>query len=125
VISQKHRGFVQKIPIKLFYTSNMSVILQSMLVSNFYKISQILHMRFNTSDFIKLIGAWEGDKITGGLLWFISPPYNLEDALTYPHRTLLYTIFVCFLCALFAKYPTFYLDSGLLSAKLPPRTMLK
>jgi protein transport protein SEC61 subunit alpha len=82
-------------------------------------------MRFNTSDFIKLIGAWEGDKITGGLLWFISPPYNLEDALTYPHRTLLYTIFVCFLCALFAKYLTFYLDSGLLLAKLPPRTMLK
>ena len=81
----------------------MSVILQSMLVSNFYKISQILHMRFHTSDFIKLIGAWNGDKITGGLLWFISPPYDLADAVTYPHRTILYTIFVCFLCALFAK----------------------
>ena len=42
-INQKYPGYTENIKIKLFYTSNMSVILQSMLVSNFYKISQVLH----------------------------------------------------------------------------------
>lgn len=101
---------MQKIPIKLFFTSNMSVILQSMLISNFYRISQVLHERFYRSTLIKLMGTWEGDKITGGILWYISAPYNLTEALLYPHRTIMYTAFVCFLCAVFAKY--FTLDSG-------------
>jgi protein transport protein SEC61 subunit alpha len=77
LISQKYPGYVQTINIKLFITSTMSVILQSMLISNFYKISQILHERFVKSALIKLIGTWQGDKITGGLLWYISAPYNL------------------------------------------------
>lgn len=103
MISQKHPGYVQAIPIKLFFTSNMSVILQSMLISNFYRISQILHDRFHKSLLIKLIGAWEGDRIVGGILWYISPPNGIVEAITYPHRTILYTSFVCFLCAFFAK----------------------
>lgn len=81
----------------------MSVILQGMLISNFYRISQLLHDRFTKSILIKLIGSWEGDRITGGVLWYIAPPYDLADALAYPHRTLFYTAFVCFLCAWFAK----------------------
>lgn len=63
---------------RLFFTSNMSVILQSMVISNFYKISQILHDRFYKSALIKLIGRWEGDRIVGGILWYISPPYDIE-----------------------------------------------
>ena len=46
VIQQQYPGWVEVIPIKLFYTSNMSVILQSMIISNFYKISQVLSFRF-------------------------------------------------------------------------------
>jgi protein transport protein SEC61 subunit alpha len=56
--SQKYRGYVQKVPVKLFFTSNMSVILQSMLISNFYRVSQILHGKFHKSVLIKLIGTW-------------------------------------------------------------------
>ena len=78
LISQKNPGYVQKIPVKLFFTQNMSVILQSMLVSNFYRISQLLHDRFHKSMLIKLIGSWQGDKITGGILWYIAPPYNMS-----------------------------------------------
>jgi protein transport protein SEC61 subunit alpha len=81
----------------------MSVILQSMLISNFYMVSKSLHDRFYKSALIKLIGTWSADKITGGLLWYISPPGTLTEALRYPHRTVLYTIFVCFLCAVFSK----------------------
>jgi protein transport protein SEC61 subunit alpha len=103
LINQKAPGYETSYPVKLFFTSNMSVILQSMVISNFYKISQSLHDRFYKSALIKLIGTWSGDKITGGLLWYISPPSTIIEAFTYPHRTILYTIFVCFLCALFSK----------------------
>lgn len=104
LIHQKFPGYKQQIPVKLFYTSNMSVILQSMLISNFYKISQILHDRYYKSALIKLLGSWEGNRITGGILWYIAPPYSLSEAIIYPHRTIFYTAFVCFLCAVFAKY---------------------
>ncbi len=81
----------------------MSVILQSMVISNFYKISQILHDRFYKSALIKLIGKWEGDRIVGGILWYVSPPYDIQEAFVYPHRTILYIAFVCLLCSWFAK----------------------
>lgn len=58
VVHQRFRGYKQEIPVRLFFTSNMSVILQSMVISNFYKISQILHDRFTRSTLIKLIGTW-------------------------------------------------------------------
>lgn len=58
LIHQKRRGQVEHFPVKLFYTSNMSVILQSMLISNFYNISAILHARFSKSILVKLFGVW-------------------------------------------------------------------
>ena len=76
-IHQRYPGYKQVYNIKLFFTSNMSVILQSMLISNFYRISQILHEKFYKSALIKLIGSWEGDRITGGILWYVAPPYDL------------------------------------------------
>jgi len=57
-IHQRIPGYKATFDIKLFFTSNMSVILQGMLISNFYKISQILHDRFYKSALIKLIGTW-------------------------------------------------------------------
>lgn len=44
---QKYRGQQGTYPIKLFYTSNMPVILQTALVSNLYFLSQLLHNRYN------------------------------------------------------------------------------
>lgn len=58
LIHQRHRGYTSEVKIKLFYTSNMSVILQSMLVSNFYNISAILYARFSKSILVKLFGVW-------------------------------------------------------------------
>jgi len=42
---QKFRGQQGTYPIKLFYTSNMPIILQTALVSNLYFLSQLLHKR--------------------------------------------------------------------------------
>lgn len=103
VIHQRFPGWVQSYRIRFFFTSNMSVILQSMLISNFYRISQVLNARFHHSQLIRLIGNWEGERIIGGILWYAAPPYDLTEAIAYPHRTLFYTAFVCFLCAQFSK----------------------
>lgn len=49
------------------------------------------------------LGRWEGEKVVGGVIWYVSPPFDQEEAWMYPHRVVLYTIFVCYLCAKFAK----------------------
>ncbi len=46
---QGQRGQVGSYPIKLFYTSNIPIILQTALVSNLYFLSQLLWRRFPTS----------------------------------------------------------------------------
>jgi len=74
LIHQQHKGYKSEIAIKLFYTSNIGVILQSMFVSNFYMLSKILYGKFNKTILINLLGKWEGNKIMGGLIWYISPP---------------------------------------------------
>merc|ERR1712142_1133546 len=79
--SARYRGQQSSYPIKLFYTSNMPIILQSALVSNLYMISQMLAVRFKGNFLISLLGVW-GDAESGGarsypiggLLYYISPP---------------------------------------------------
>ena len=83
VISKKVSGYTSSVPIKLFYTSNMSVILQSALVSNLYFFSELLHKKFSGNFFINLLGTWqetEGRSIpVGGFAYWISPPKSIAD----------------------------------------------
>jgi hypothetical protein len=44
--SQRFRGQTMTYPIKLFYTSNIPIILQAALVSNVFFISQLLFSKF-------------------------------------------------------------------------------
>lgn len=44
--SSRYRGQYSSYPIKLFYTSNIPIILQSALVSNLYVISQVVSLLF-------------------------------------------------------------------------------
>lgn len=59
VKSNRFRGQRGSYPIKLFYTSNMPIMLQSALTSNVFIISQMLASRFPSSFLVKLIGVWE------------------------------------------------------------------
>jgi protein transport protein SEC61 subunit alpha len=73
------RGDSQPYPIKLFYTSNIPIILQTALVSNMYFFSQLLHKRFPTNFLVNLFGRWQsmpnGQSVpVGGLAYFVSPP---------------------------------------------------
>merc|ERR1712203_1220043 len=51
----RYRGQYSSYPIKLFYTSNIPIILQSALVSNLYMISQMLSVKFAGNFFVNLL----------------------------------------------------------------------
>ncbi|OWB56798.1 hypothetical protein B5S28_g2712 [[Candida] boidinii] len=107
--STRQRGPYGLYPIKLFYTSNMPIMLQSALTSNIFIISQILYSRFPNNLLVKLIGSWEpkpGSQqlfASSGLVYFIQPPTSLTEALLDPIKTVIYVLFVLLTCAFFSK----------------------
>lgn len=59
VKSNRFRGQQGNYPIKLFYTSNMPIMLQSALVSNIFFISQLLYKRWPENLLVRLLGVWK------------------------------------------------------------------
>ena len=59
VKSNKFRGQRGSYPVKLFYTSNMPIMLQSALTSNVFIVSQMLASRFPSNFLVKILGIWE------------------------------------------------------------------
>ncbi len=57
--SNKFRGQRMSYPVKLFYTSNMPIMLESALTSNVFILSQMLANRFPENFLVKLLGVWE------------------------------------------------------------------
>merc|ERR1719379_389354 len=106
---QKIRGGGGSYPIKLFYTSNMPIILQSALVSNLYFFSQLLYKRFKGNLLVNLLGQWQevdysGQSIpVGGLTYYISPPRSFGDVWDDPIHAVFYVTFMLVTCALFSK----------------------
>merc|ERR1712010_239427 len=108
--NQKTRGAAGSYPIKLFYTSNIPIILQTALVSNLYFFSQLLYKRYRDNIFVSLLGQWkefdygqQGSVPVGGLAYFVSPPGNLSEILEDPLHALVYLTFMLTACALFSK----------------------
>jgi len=106
----KQRGQVGTYPIKLFYTSNIPIILQTALVSNLYFLSQLLYRRFPGNFLIGLFGTWnldggyQGQAIpVAGLVYYLAPPSSVSDLLRDPIHTIVYLTFVLTSCALFSK----------------------
>ncbi len=97
-LSRKNvRGDITPYPIKLFYTSNIPIILQTALVSNLYFFSQLLHKRFPTNFLVGLLGKWQeipgsgGQSApVGGIAYFVSPPH------TYVYSIPLLLLTLCF-----------------------------
>merc|ERR1712232_321089 len=106
---QKIRGQQGNYSIKLFYTSNIPIILQTALVSNLYFFSQLLYRRFKSNMLVNLLGQWQeadygGQSIpVGGLAYYISPPNSFSDIWEDPVHALFYVAFVLVSCALFSK----------------------
>jgi protein transport protein SEC61 subunit alpha len=103
------KGYKQPYPIKLFYTSNIPIILQTAFVSNLYFFSQILAKKFRGNFLVNLLGKWQEYDMSGrsapvgGLAYYISPPQNFVDIIRDPFHTLFYIAFVLGSCAIFSK----------------------
>ncbi|KAJ9104232.1 translocon subunit [Naganishia cerealis] len=109
VKSNRARGARGSYPVKLFYTSNMPIMLESALTSNVFLVSQMLFNRFPENLFVKLLGAWEpleGSSqlsAVSGLAYYISAPRSITAALTDPLHTVIYIAFIVTACAVFSK----------------------
>nr|VDD43989.1 unnamed protein product [Brassica oleracea] len=109
VRSKSARGQHGSYPIKLFYTSNMPIILQSALVSNVYFISQLLYRKFSGNFFVNLLGQWKESEYSGqsipvsGLAYLITAPANFAEMAAHPFHALFYIVFMLTACALFSK----------------------
>merc|ERR1712176_1567247 len=106
---QKLRGQQGNYSIKLFYTSNIPIILQTALVSNLYFFSQLLYKRFKSNMIVNMLGQWQEVEMTGqsipvgGLVYYLSPPTSFMDIWDDPVHALLYVAFVLSSCAIFSK----------------------
>ncbi|GMY34381.1 protein transport protein Sec61 subunit alpha-like [Fagus crenata] len=110
VRSKNARGQQGSYPIKLFYTSNMPIILQSALVSNLYFISQLLFRRYSGNFLVNLLGKWKESEYSGGqfipvggLAYYVTAPASLADMAANPFHALFYLVFMLLACALFSK----------------------
>lgn len=110
VRSKRARGHSGTYPIKLFYTSNMPIILYSALVSNVFFISQLLYKRYGGNLLVQMLGRWQeaewgGGQMTpvGGLAYYLSPPSSLTDLAANPIHALVYIAVMLSACALFSK----------------------
>ena len=88
--SDRYSGQNSSYPIKLFYTPNIPIILQSALVSNLNFISQMLSVRFGGNFFGEPARSYP----TGGMCDYLSPPEDLEHMMTDPIHALLYIVFM-------------------------------
>jgi len=110
--SARYRGQYSSYPIKLFYTSNIPIILQSALVSNLYIVSQILSVKFQGNFLVSLLGVWADQGASGpgrasypigGLCYYMSPPESLGHIVEHPFHALIYICFMLGSCAFFSK----------------------
>lgn len=96
-------------PVKLFYTSNMPIIILSGLIGQTYFFSQVMYKRYGENPLVKLLGVWVDDPVTGrsrpvwGVSYIISPPDNLLDLFQRPLHALFYCAFMLLACGFFAK----------------------
>ncbi|KAM0752720.1 SecY protein [Meredithblackwellia eburnea MCA 4105] len=109
VKSNRFRGQTGKYPVKLFYTSNMPIMLESALSSNVFIVSQMLFNRFPENIFVRLLGVWEPMEDSAqliaknGIAYYMSPPHTIKEVFTDPIHTAIYIVFMLTACALFSK----------------------
>lgn len=103
------KGHVESYPIKLFYTSNMPIILQSTLLSNLFFVSRLIYNKFPNNFFARLLGKWKEQSYGGqsmpvsGLVYYISPPGTLSAMLGDPLHAVTYILFILVSCAVFSR----------------------
>jgi len=96
----------QAYSIRLFYTSNVPIMLQSTLTSTVFMVSSLLYNRLGKNVVTNLLGTWtnyNGRSLpVGGLVYYLSPPNNMMEILTDPIHFIGYVIFMLTSCSVLA-----------------------
>ncbi|KAK3647730.1 translocon subunit [Elasticomyces elasticus] len=109
VKSSRQRGMRGSYPVRLFYTSNMPIMLQSALSSNVFLFSQMLYNKLPDNLLVRMIGVWEAREGTSqvmpasGLVYYMSPPLSITDAVMDPLHTAIFAAYMLTACAAFSK----------------------
>lgn len=95
-------------PIRLFYTSNMPIMIQSTVTSSLFLVSNLLQSRFGTNPLTWILGTWHrtpyGKSIpVSGFCYYISPPQGLSEVFRDPLHFTFYVLYMLFSCAFFAS----------------------
>jgi len=105
----RYRGVRGTYPVKLLYVSNIPIILASTLLADLNIFGSIIWARFNPNNqdpLINLIVQMQstrgGPRLTGGLIYFLTPPTDLFEAISNPIRAASYVIFLIILSIIFA-----------------------
>lgn len=96
----------QSYAIRLFYTSNVPIMLQSTLSSTIFMVSSLLFSRLGTNFITRLLGRWmqvNGRSIpVGGLCYYLSPPQGFTEILRDPIHFVVYVVFMLASCSVLA-----------------------
>lgn len=105
---RRYRGQTGTYPVKLFYTSNMPIILVTALVSQLYFVSQLLSGKWPNNLIVRLIGVWKdvnggNARPVSGLAYYVTPPVSMSEILADPIHVLLYIVFMLASCAILSR----------------------
>ncbi len=101
----RYRGVRSIYPIKLLYVSNIPVILAATLITDLQIIGQLIWARFNVNNsdpLFNLIIQMKNNTISGGLIYYLLPPYGLHDAIADPIRTTTFIVVMTVLSIIFS-----------------------
>jgi preprotein translocase SecY subunit len=106
----QYRGYRGRMPIKLLYVSNIPVILAYALFANFQMVGQFLWSRWNVANdntWLNWLGTFtyssSGQPVsTGGLVYYITSPQNLQGVMNNPIRAIIYALIVILFCVIFS-----------------------
>ncbi|KAF7308209.1 Protein transport protein Sec61 alpha [Mycena chlorophos] len=87
----------------------MPIMLESDFTSDVFIVYQMLATRYPSNLFVRLLGVWEPMEdsqqlvATSGVVYYMSPPHTMKEAIVDPIHTVIYIIFMLSACALFSK----------------------
>lgn len=95
----RFKGVRGRYPIRFVYASVIPVILTSAMIASANLVSRMLVDRFG----LTFLGTFEGNRATGGLMYYLSPPVGLESVADDPLRAVIYLAVMVGGCVLFSS----------------------
>ncbi len=97
------RGFRARFPIKLLYVSVIPAIFAYALAMQLLFLAQILWAQLGPENpLLRYICVFEGGVLTGGLIYYLTPPYSLPELAANPLRGMAYLLFMVVSCIAFS-----------------------